>query len=149
MSIIYDALKKLEKKRPPSDQLQDGQPDVAAKARKLRPIIIAVAAVLIVTAVAFLSIKGLNGKKGIFSKNKKTLPHKQVPLEVSEAQKGQLSGKKFVLSGIIYSREKSLAIINEKTLAIGETIEGATVSNITEKVVTITFDGEKASLTIQ
>ncbi|HOP06733.1 MAG TPA: hypothetical protein PLF13_05510 [candidate division Zixibacteria bacterium] len=52
------------------------------------------------------------------------------------------------LSGIVYSPERPIAIINSKTVRVGDTIDKASVLEITPKEVTLQKDGRTFTLTV-
>jgi hypothetical protein len=54
----------------------------------------------------------------------------------------------WLLSGIIFSDNNPMAIINNKSLFIGESIDEAIVIDISRKEVTLDFKGKKLTLTV-
>lgn len=66
---------------------------------------------------------------------------KEAPRPVME------EAKKLTLEGVIWGGKENLAIVSGKVVSRGETIGGATVSDISEKGVTLTKDGAEIKLT--
>ncbi len=54
----------------------------------------------------------------------------------------------WLLSGIVYSENNPMAIINKKSLFVGDNIDDAKVVNISRKDVTIDYKGKKLTLTV-
>ncbi len=54
----------------------------------------------------------------------------------------------WLLSGIVYSENNPMAIINNKSLFIGEIIDDARIVNISKKNVTLDYKGKKITLTV-
>ncbi|MFC1475285.1 type II secretion system protein N [Candidatus Zixiibacteriota bacterium] len=52
------------------------------------------------------------------------------------------------LSGIIHNNQSPVAIINKKTVKIGDKIDGAKVLHIDKKVVIIDYNGSKITLRV-
>ena len=54
----------------------------------------------------------------------------------------------WLLSGIIYSEKNPMAIINNKSLFIGDSVDEARVVSINRKEVTLDYKGKKLTLTV-
>ena len=52
------------------------------------------------------------------------------------------------LSGILYSDQQPLAIINNRPVGVGDRVDGATVVEIKKRQVTVESDGRRISLTV-
>lgn len=54
----------------------------------------------------------------------------------------------WLLSGIVYSDNNPMAIINNKSLFVGDVVDEAQVVNINRKEVTLDYKGKKLTLTV-
>lgn len=52
------------------------------------------------------------------------------------------------LSGIVYHPSRPLAVINKKTVTVGDTVDRATVVGIDRREVTIRFEGRNVTLRV-
>jgi len=149
MSVIYEALKKAED-NPAS------KPQKKVNYRKI--VIFSLGFALCLIYTGFLYKMG----KAYFKRNtaesyiidKQPLFEKEASPAREYAPSGRTSltkkGKnKFVLSGIIYSQDKPIAIINGKSLTAGKEIDGAEITSIEENLVTLDFRGEKVILSLK
>ena len=68
-------------------------------------------------------------------------PH--VPVETKIVAKPLLQ-----LNGILYSASRPAAIVNGKTVFVGEQVDGATVINISQNSVTIEINGKRRTLSV-
>ena len=157
MSIIYDALNRVDKK--PSR----GQ-DNSIKAKKISikklilPFFVAVAgATLLYTWQTDKPVRQISAsdialetipvaKKKPLKKLHPALADKPQSFVVRDPFS---KTSPFKLSGIIYSSDKPVAIVNGKTVNIGELIGEAKVSNIKEDSVELSLNDEKIILTLE
>ncbi|MDD5505631.1 MAG: hypothetical protein PHR73_02615 [Candidatus Omnitrophica bacterium] len=70
----------------------------------------------------------------------------QAPLENIEPEKPLPSLDKFKVQGLIWGGKFPQAIINNKVLGVGDSIEGVEIVNIDKKGITLDFAGRKAVL---
>jgi len=70
----------------------------------------------------------------------------QSPLENIEPEKPLPSLDKFKVQGLIWGGKFPQAIINNKVLGVGDSIEGVEIVNIDKKGITLDFAGRKAVL---
>ncbi len=150
MSVIYEALKKA------GNNPAFAKPRKKVNYRKVVIFSLGIASCLIYTG--FLYKMG----RSYFTRNnaESYIINKQPLFEkkASPAGKYSPSGKTsltrkgkntFVLSGIIYSQDKPIAIINGKSLTAGKEIAGAKITSIEENLVTLDFRGKKVILTLE
>jgi hypothetical protein len=64
------------------------------------------------------------------------------------ASDGSIDGK-IIIKGILYSEERTLVIIGNRILKIGDTVAGATVMNIKRKTVEFMRDNKRWTQTVQ
>jgi hypothetical protein len=70
----------------------------------------------------------------------------QAPQEDTETQKPLPSLDKFKVQGVIWGGKLPQAIINNKVLGVGDSIDGAEIMSIGKKVITLNFSGRTANL---
>ena len=154
MSIIYDALQKVEKRSSP----RSPQNKFTFKMSLLALMILAGALYLY-----FLGGKSLPAGRQAQAPNQVKAAKKVTPQAVKPAAKKPPSKRSFLvtnkeafkeesfkLSGIIYSKSRpSLAIINNQKVSQGEVIEKATVSRIKEDSVILNIDGKNMILNLK
>jgi len=143
MSIIYEALKKAEKKldKPPSS----------------RKKFIKLGIILILFLIGGYFLFTNFPKKVVKTKGYKKEKQKEVSIPLkrkisqapSQKQTPLQKKSRFILSGILYSKESPLAIINGQTLKIGEEIEGAKILDIKEDKVVIGKNSKKITLILK
>ncbi|MHB1948155.1 MAG: hypothetical protein ACYCQI_08585 [Gammaproteobacteria bacterium] len=139
MSIIYDALQKTQRQLNNKNQF-----DYPKSRRNWFDIILRVAIVILlflVTLTYYPKIKSyfMQGKHQSLQVAQKNPPATTVaptprPLPYQPP-------KKLVLNGIFISDQESLALINDRLLKIGESVDGSKVVNITTKQVTMEAEG--------
>lgn len=131
MSIIYDALKKVESTPRPKIEKVTYQPRLILRPFFLYLLIICVGLFLANTFFAFLS----SPKKPVQSVNSQKVPavasvnNFVSPTAVLELKKG--SQAPFILSGVFFSEDEGYAIVNDQIVRTGDVIGGATVKQIT------------------
>ncbi len=75
-------------------------------------------------------------------------PRKEIPKNVP-AKKEESPREEFSLSGIIYSNDKAVAIINGRILRKGELINGYTITEIFRDKVVLSGKGEEVVLGVE
>ena len=80
-------------------------------------------------------------KKLAWGRNPFQEPGKLIPKTISHQTY-------WLLSGIVYSENNPMAIINNKSLFKGEIIDDARIVNISKKNVTLYYKGKKLTLTV-
>ncbi|MFC1804755.1 hypothetical protein ACFLZ3_02885 [Candidatus Omnitrophota bacterium] len=156
MSIIYDALKKVEKSNTQGDNRPATKPhlnQLEPKAKlKIKPQYLLLILVGLIGAVAIVTITGKRlNSAGILQRKQETeippvrkveVPTVKIEIpapETSEqgiAQSPQGSPERFFtifsLNGIFVSQDDSYALVNNKVVRKGDTVNGATILEIYE-----------------
>lgn len=172
MSIIYEALKKLspgdaELRESKEASVQDGSPQESNPPQKLIPLSAALKPRAVFLRIA-LALGGIT--IGILVTwiimNKLTAPlNSPTASPIKEAQpvhpalappllagvglarRGEVQeAPELILNGIVLSADGNLALINEEIVRVGDDIREAKVEEITDKQVTLTFQGQKIIL---
>jgi hypothetical protein len=155
MSIIYDALKRIEKKTKDTEYGFDSRKRDTRKSRRLGCILLIL---LILCLVALFVDKSstkkyfikstLTDKHTMYPKvsritmtGKEKTPAKVVPLSAPKAEPPTTDKKLplFYLNGIFFSDGEYLALINDQLVQTGGFIEGAQVQKIDSEGVDIKF----------
>ena len=124
MSIIYDALNKVEKKKVYNNK--------RSKAKWLAALVIAVVVIILLLSNVFF-------KNKIYVSQKK-LRKKTAKIHLNPAKK-KYSSENLILEGIIYNNETPTAVINGKLLKEGDRISAFRVSRINKDSVKL-FDSK-------
>ena len=162
MSIIYDALKKVERSIHPNPTLQ-----IQKKEHKIKPkvyllfVLVAGLGIFVANIVFGLFTKSLQSKKNAMTGNlpqvkleqnlvsqpPQALP-KEAPLAESSlslspipADTENLTSPVLVLNGVFFSENEGYALINNQVVKKGDVINGATVTQITLGGVELEFQG--------
>ncbi|MBN2121025.1 MAG: hypothetical protein JW734_08255 [Candidatus Omnitrophica bacterium] len=158
MSLIYEALQKIEKR--PSYKTS---PKNKERHIFLFLLLIAISAGIIYISIpkntpvktATINTKTEQNLVKEYSRqtNKEQIPDKPQTFSYSEPpisfyKKLMQKEEKLRLSGIIYSPDKAMAVINGRIVGQGETIAKAEVLKITEKSVELNRNNEKIILTL-
>lgn len=159
MSIIYDALKKVEEASSKNlgtemDKSSKSMPKKIAYHKKIPKILISVLVVCLGVFVAniFFGIfpkplsnntyTGIKDQPGVDKKQDVSvhpgLP-KETPLEVKPSVKE--SPPSFVLNGVFFSGDEGYALINNRIVKKGDKIDGATVVAISLDEVNLEAEG--------
>ncbi|MFC1658317.1 hypothetical protein ACFL1D_02900 [Candidatus Omnitrophota bacterium] len=156
MSIIYDALKKVEKK--PEDTKSPPQKN-EPKPRKLLRIFYILFALAIFSLLSLFvdrpsEMKPLierslmeKSSRGSFPPSIPPLPQKRIPATLTylpQAGRQKPSSLKLptlYLSGIFASEGEYLALINDRVVGVGDSIENAKIDKIDSDGVNIKFGG--------
>lgn len=137
MSIIYEALKKVDK------------PEKKKKFFLPRNFLWLVILGLAVYLIISYLLKKEHRLAGEIAKEEKqsqlTPPAAQPPLPVPAAEPNETTPS-FTLSGIVYSQQLPLAVINGQALKKGQDIEGAKILDIQEDKVILEKDGKNITL---
>ena len=135
MSIIYDALKKVDKTLKKPDQFcAETKTQVKSKAPYLIYVLTAVIAIFIANAVFGLVNKP---KPDIINQQKSAIAlvsSKPEPVAVSEssliAEPKNIIQEDVALNGVFFEQGNGYALINNKIVKVGDVIAGATVKSI-------------------
>lgn len=163
MSIINEALKKVEKQRdqaaekPAKDEarptaISQINTDIVNAERKktLNPwvtrMIIAGACIFVLSFVVALIINPPHRKGPLQYSQNVVIPPGAAAGNMPQAASNR-SG--FKLSGIMLSEEGPVAIINNEIVKKGDTINGATVDSIEEFTVKLSTQGQEFTLTVK
>ena len=160
MSIIYDALKRVDKKHIRGEDHRIGIKKINIK-KLIVPLLIIVAAAMLfsnwqaTTSLRKISqpaIKDLEktplAKKAPLKKPYAAIDKEPHPLVVRDPFSNATSSP-FKLSGIIYSPDRPVAIVNGKTVSIGELVGEAKVADIKEGSVELSFHDQTIILTLE
>lgn len=137
MSIIYEALKKAEKRRDMDTQSGNNSPqEIKRKKNPFIPALVIIGFGLALGIFAFFMPR-FTGKKRIMH-----------PMPIATVKRNYAPDK-YILEGIIYDQKNPLAIINGKVLAPDDRIGSAKVLSITENVVELvdSEEGKEYKLT--
>jgi hypothetical protein len=132
MSIIYDALKRLEGKTKKHARLETGSPERGKS--KLSKVIFAVFFLIALSSVSLLVIKIYKMPASHTPSVSKKL---RSPKEETSSPKKEASG--LSLSGIFFSDGEYLALINDRIVKVGDYIGKAQVVKIEPDGVEIKF----------
>ena len=150
MSIIYDALKKIEKKEGVIPQGKE--PEAGDKRKKGFPWVLILIPAIVISASLFI----LHARKRAVVKAKDiaevVLPVAPIPI-AQEDYSNTTSGNEFspgdyVLEGIIYSREDPVAIINGKIFKVKEKVDDLEVANITPDNVELVNPADNSTISL-
>ena len=137
MSIIYDALRKVE-----------NTPEAPKRARsKSRPYLLSI---LIACFGFWLGNLILTQPKEITAPPLKSPPlfytPSEFPLEPAAPEPQAKSVPFFTLSGVFASDDQSYALVNNRIVRLGDVIEGAKVKQIDNSGVNLEFEGSEIRL---
>jgi type II secretory pathway component PulC len=150
LSIIYDALKKVEK----ASGKNSPDKNVNKTNNKPRPILIIIFLILLITF-------GINLSNSLSKRPKAKPAVSSIPAvepvqellspaqeEKPEALKkpAQVQEPILNLSGIFFEKKKGYALINNQILSVKDTIQGATVKEISLNKVVLEFEGREITI---
>ena len=150
MSIIYDALKRIESKEKGLGQGQES-PGVQPRRRpkqyssKFAWLVYLAFLAIVIVLVQFLSDKASKGPALTQTSAQKPSHIQMLPTQPgsqSEDSLRRIAGRKlpnFYLTGIMLAEGQHTAIINDQVVRQGDVIEGATIDKIDSEGVEITF----------
>jgi hypothetical protein len=157
MSIIADALKRAQKRKEEEKAKQSAEQIPSSEEKKplIEPKTIAIGAIALVVGLIAVFVL-IRPKKVPPPPQPKTYKVK-VPVPSAEPVKGEefVAEKEIELpylkiGGIMYEPDaESYAVINDKIVAIGDEIEGATVIDIEKEVVTLRLDNHEFEVRIK
>ena len=182
MSIVNDALKKIEKKRdsanlktPPQKieekrgeqppvQMPITPPKVSPQKKKKKFYLLKIIIFLGIVLTSAFFIKLFSDRSGnpisprnpmdpvspissdtVGSRSERVTPFGQI-VETTIPLTG---GAKFELTGIMFSEDNPVAIINNEIVSEGDTIEGAVVDSIQESRVELSYSGQDLILKVK
>jgi len=159
MSIIYDALKKVEKNvsEQPSPDKEKSIEDKITRRKLLLIYILVVCIGLLVANLSYSYLTSFKNKSFAITKKidkviaktkaipKKALPGKTGPA-VSSARKEPSEAQPFVLSGIFFSQNEGYAIINNNIVKNGDNVGGAVVKKVGLDEVELEQEGKTIKL---
>ena len=154
MSIIYDALKKVEESKEVQTGLKNGRSKHANLKYYAAYFIVVVLGVAVARVIFSFSLKAVALKPVDKSANEKTVltsvldPAPQpVTASAAEEPKKIARYEKFTLNGIFYSDQDSYAIVNNQVVKAGDIINEAVVAQISENDVIMRLgDGQEIKL---
>lgn len=142
MSIIYEAIQKVEKENNQQKSMKDKG--------KLPKLLIFILALAIVGALAIYLSQNVfslikEKAKGVTKdyKNAVTLAQNlQEGSKKEENKRSKTSSSQYILEGILFDKEMPLAVINGKILKKGDVLDNVEIIDISPTIVKI-FDKEK------
>lgn len=140
MSIIYDALKKVEK-------TADKDAPKPKDTSKAKPIIIFILVIILGFFAGNMLISSLTRSK--FKPTVSPVLPMQIEKPVlppAPAEPVRSSEPTLVLNGILFEQDKGYALINNQVLKVGDTIKEAKVQEISMEKVVLEFEGRKITL---
>ena len=146
MSIIYDALNKVQNKT------KSTNPDTAPEPKKSKKLFIT-AIIIILSVTVLLVIQNLREEDSIDSTVKAPLAKQKNILNSgnikNDAGQANNNAGEFDLSGIFVAEDDITAIINDAIVTIGNSVNGATVVKIENESVELEREGEKFILSMR
>jgi hypothetical protein len=165
MSIIYEALKKVEKSQTEASPiLAPAKPKSPAQTNKIKLKYAAIYLFALVVGIFIANIIFgiINSKPVITSQQKIQPPPTPAPAsafipapkpaaaikspEPIAAKKAEPQAEELVLNGLFFSEDKGYALINNRILKEGDEINGATVKRITLEGAELEFKGATIKL---
>jgi len=174
VSIIYEALQKVEKR--PSFSRPRISPSPKTKKHNNKSLVVTLAVSITAAGLLyFLQARRITGSSGI-SENSPAFTSTAMPDDASpdksiikslkiilpKPSSSQTDSKRemnsfntkvydgieFTLSGILYSEEQPMAVINGKRVTVGDTVKEAKVTRIKEDSVELIFNNKKIILAL-
>ncbi len=162
MSIIYDALKKVEESKEVEASLKNGRLKHSNLKYYVAYFIVVVLGVAVARIIFSFSLKAVSLPAAVSSFNPANKPPEEktvltsvlapdpqaVIAPVVEEPKKIARYEKFVLSGIFYSDQDSYAVVNNRVVKAGDAVDEATVAKINaDNVLLRAADGQEIKLT--
>ena len=164
MSIVNDALKKIEAKKEPVTtqplaqekeplQVQDTNSKIDSKPSKrknpLYLVLVAIVGVILLSILLIITISSNRDDSG-----PRTASKSKNRISKSSGRGGSLfnplaKDKGFILAGIMYSEYEPAAIINNRVVKPGDQIDGAIVESIQEDLVKLSQEGQELLLRLE
>jgi len=141
MSIIYDALKKIERLNGTS---KDGRP-IIRKRRNYWWYIFVICLGVFITGM----FTGIFKNKGVLAKNKKKYISKQLEADMPAKIVQNIPGGKelsLILNGVFFSEKKGYALINNEIFKEGDFVDGARINSISLDEVVLEIGGNSIRL---
>lgn len=160
MSIIYEALRKIQNSSKGAFRANPNAPSKSAADMRpsfKREIVLAFVGITAGIFVVWL-ITGLGKRpQAIPPPPPSALPEAApgspaspavnvTPSIAAEEKTSEPKIPELILNGIVLSEDGNLALIQEQILKVGDDIEGAKIEEITDKQVTLAFQGQKIVL---
>lgn len=156
MSIIYDALKKVEKTASP----QNGGPAPKKTGYRIYFFYLIIAGLGIIVANLFFNFMPVFFKRGVVPKiapspapslqpQAQIEPVTVIAPEAIAARQEPAEPPNFVLNGIFFSEGQGYALINNQIVRQGDLVSGATVVMITENEAELSFQGSTIKLAVE
>ncbi len=155
MSIIYDALKKVEESKEVQASLKSGRLKHSNLKYYASYAVVVILGVIVARVIFSFSLKTVSWPAVIKPPEEKTVltsvlaPDPQAVIApVVEEPKKIARYEKFVLSGIFYSDQDSYAVVNNRVVKAGDAVDEATVAKInSDNVLLRAADGQEIKLT--
>lgn len=143
MSIIYDALKKVEKSN--LVELPPGKTDKGDK-HNYKAYLLYAAVIIFGILIANLSFRFLTKPK-LSQAKAAPLPPAVAPIQVQGFKPAQKEhAAPLVLNGIFFSENEGYALVNNQIVKQGDSVAGATVVRITSNEVELMQEGSSVKL---
>jgi len=154
MSIIYDALKKVEKSNSVTPKTEDKK-SVSSAGPKIKTYLLYILVVCLGAVIANMFLGVFTKPVKVVKVNKtaalpvlppavpaapKVLPPVVLPSPPAEPQK-QAEFPPLVLNGVFFSQAEGYALINNRIVKEGDTVDGALVKRIRLEEVELEFEG--------
>lgn len=160
MSIIYDALKKVEQSNIKGESQQEDSLRRHAKKHRLKTYllyVLVVCAGLFAVNIFFtflarpkiiskIDIKPLAAATVAKQENKQEEPSVAVQPAPAASPVTATSSGMFVLNGIFFSQEEGYALVNNHIVKVSDTVDGALVKRIDVSEVELEMDGSSVRL---
>jgi hypothetical protein len=153
LSIIYDALKKVEET---TDKGSSGKEEPKAKDRcKPKPILIYILVILLGLFVGNMAISLLTRPKAkpiSSSALPAVIPVNKIPAPIREEKTApslnpaQTREPALTLNGVFFEQDQGYALINNQILKVEDIIQGAKVEEINLEKVVLEFEDRKLTL---
>ena len=149
MSIIYDALKKVEESNLPALKEKNNK-EIPALKSKIRNYLIYALFLILGLFFANIFFSYLNRKPAAaIPQNKlpEPAPLQQAKILSPVVESNEIPPKPtFILNGVFSSGNESYALIDNQIVRIGDKIKGAVLKKITSEEVTLNFAGSEIKL---
>jgi len=155
LSIIYDALKKLDKNKGGNiaPRANENTPKPTTGPKKSNKQVLVVILVILTAVFSFKIAANLFPKPKVQPAAILTAVTSHTPIppfssaDSNEEPPASLNEPKLILSGSYFQGDEGYALINNRIVKVGDIIQGARVKEISLEKVALEFDGRIISLT--
>lgn len=118
------------------------EPAVALQPKRTKKYVFFVAVIAVVVGISIMAILIKKPPVAIYEEVVSSIPAQ----EASRVPHGSTMPPMLSLNGIVYDQDRPYAIVNNKVLLEGDTLEGATLTEINQDNVKFTFKGKEILL---